>query len=147
MKKKNILIIVAIIAGLGIIGGGYGFYLFFKTHKDLATVDPDFRLPAATLSNEFENDEGAASKKYIDKVVEITGLVSEVALGSDSIVNVTLSQPDALSGVICSFQGRSIDDVKVKKGDIATIRGECSGVLLDVLLNNCVLIDKKSNPK
>lgn len=145
MKRKNILIILGIILVTGLSGGGYGLYLFFKTHKNLANVKPDFTLSAEALSNEFESDEDAASKKYIDKVVEITGPVSSVALGSDSIVNVTLSEPGALSGIICSFQGRSVDDIKVKKGDVATIRGECSGILLDVLMNNCVLIDKKEN--
>lgn len=143
MKKRTVLWILATIVVLGLVGGGYGFYEFFRTHKDLAKVKPDFTLTVSDLSSAFENDEAAATKKYVDKVVQVTGPVASVETGSDSTINVTLRDTDALSGVICSFQGKGIEDVSIKKGDVAVIRGECSGVLLDVLLNNCVLISKK----
>ncbi len=146
MKRKNILIIFLIIVGMGIIGGSWGLYLFFKKHRDLATVKPDYTLSAAALCNDFQNDEDGASKKYIDKVIQVTGPVASVELGSDSTVNVTLSSPGAMSGVICSFQGRKVEDIDVKKGETAVIRGQCSGELLDVLLNNCALISKVKQP-
>lgn len=143
MRKKNLFIVLGIIFLAGVVGGSYGLYLFFKKHRDLAGVKPDYQMPATQLNSAFEADEIAATKKYVNKVIEINGPVSQVELGSDSTVNVTISGPGAMSGVICSFQGRKVEDVNVKKGDIATIRGECSGVLLDVLLNNCALISKK----
>jgi len=142
MKKRNILITLAIIFVIGLIGGSYGLYLFFKKHKDLSKEKPDFQLTATALSSEFEANETEASKKYIDKVVEVNGPVESIEMGSDSTINVTLKEAGATSGVICAFQGRGINDVKVKKGDIAIIRGECSGFLFDVLLNNCVLAGK-----
>ena len=144
MKKRNILWILGTIVVLGLVGGGYGFYEFFRTHADLSKVNPDFTLTAADLSSAFENDESAATKKYVDKVVQVTGPVASVEMGSDSTINVSLRDEDALSGVICSFQGRAVDDVRVKKGEVAVIRGQCSGMLLDVLLNNCVLISNKN---
>jgi len=143
MKKRTVLWVIVTIVVIGLAGGGYGFYEFFRTHADLSNVKPDYTLAASDLSSEFENDENAATQKYVDKVVQVTGPVASVELGSDSTINVTLRDEDALSGVICSFQGRGLDDVAVKKGDVAVIRGQCSGVLLDVLLNNCVLIPKK----
>jgi hypothetical protein len=143
MKRKNIITFLAAIFVLGLLGGSYGLYLFFKKHDDLSKVKPDFQLNAKTLCADFESDEAAASKKYIDKVVEVTGTVASVEMGSDSTINVTIKEDSALSGIICAFQGRGIEDVKIKNGEIATIRGECSGILFDVLLNNCVLIIKK----
>ena len=144
MKKRTVLWIIVTIVVIGLVGGGYGYYEFFRTHADLSKVKPDYTLAASDLSSAFENDENAATQKYVDKVVQVTGPVASVELGSDSTINVTLRDDDALSGVICSFQGRGLDDVPVKKGDVAVIRGQCSGVLLDVLLNNCVLISKKN---
>jgi hypothetical protein len=143
MKKRNILIAFAVIFVIGIIGGSYGLYMFFKKHKDLTNEKADFQLSASSLASEFEADETAASKKYIDKIVEISGRVESIEMGSDSTINVTLKVAGASAGVICAFQGRGIDDVKVKKGDIATMRGDCSGFLFDVLLNNCVLVTDK----
>lgn len=146
MKKRTVLWILITIVTIGLVGGGYGFYEFFRTHADLSKVKPDFTLAASDLSSAFENDETAATKKYVDKVVQVTGPVASVEMGSDSTINVTLRDEDALSGVICSFQGRGIEDVSVKKGDVAVIRGQCSGMLLDVLLNNCALVSKNKNP-
>jgi hypothetical protein len=143
MKKKNIIIPLAAIFIVGIIGGSYGLYMFFKKHKDLAKEKPDFTLTSGILAAEFDADETAASKKYIDKIVEVTGLVESIEMGTDSTINVTLKESGASAGVICAFQGRGIEDVKVKKGDHATMRGDCSGFLFDVLLNNCVLISQK----
>ncbi len=142
MKRKNLLIILLVVVIAGMAGVSYGLYLFFKKHKDLATVKPDYTLSAAKLINDFQIDEDGASKKYIDKVLQVTGPVTSVELGSDSTINVTLSEAGALSGVICTFQGRRVEDIDVKKGETAVIRGQCSGELLDVLLNNCALISK-----
>ena len=140
MKKRTIIITLGVIFIAGMAAGSYGLYLYFKTHDDLSRIKPDFELTARTLLTEFETDEAAASVRYISKIIEVTGTVDHIEVGSDSIMNITLKDPGATSGVICSFQGRNIEEIKVNKGNVATIRGECSGILFDVLLNNCVLV-------
>ncbi len=140
MKKKTVILILGIIFLAGLMAGSYGLYMFFKTHDDLSGVKPDFELTAHSLLSDFETDEAAASVRYISKVLEVTGPVETIKTGSDSTITITLKDPGASAGVICSFQGRQMEDIKVKKGNIATIRGECSGILFDVLMNNCVLV-------
>jgi hypothetical protein len=140
MKKKTVILILAIIFLAGLTAGSYGLYMFFKKHDDLSRTKPDFELTAHNLLSEFETDEAAASVRYISKVLEVTGPVETIKIGTDSTITVTLKDPGASTGVICSFQGRDIGEINVKKGGIATIRGECSGILFDVLLNNCVLV-------
>jgi hypothetical protein len=46
-----------------------------------------------------------------------------------------------MSSVICSFQNIT-DPSKYKTGEEITLRGECSGFLLDVLLKNCSIVVK-----
>ncbi|HLF34120.1 MAG TPA: hypothetical protein VI583_07780 [Cyclobacteriaceae bacterium] len=140
MKKQKLFFFLGAIVIVGLSVGTYGIYMYFKTHDDLSKVRPDFVMTARAILSEFEMDEAAASVRYISKVIEITGPVESVEIGSDSTMNVILKDPGYTSGVICSFQGRNIGEMDVKKGSIATIRGECSGILFDVLLNNCVLI-------
>jgi hypothetical protein len=140
MKKQKLFFFLGVIFVVGLSAGTYGIYLYFKTHDDLSKVRPDFVMTVRALLSEFEMDEAAASVRYINKVIEITGPVESMELGSDSTMNVILKDPGNTSGVICSFQGRNIGEMEIKKGNIATIRGECSGILFDVLLNNCVLI-------
>lgn len=140
MKKKTILITLGAIFLVGLTAGTYGLFMYFRTHDDLSRARPDFVLTSRTLQSEFETDEAAASVRYISKIIEVTGTVDNIEIGSDSTITITLKDSGSSTGVICSFQGRNIDDIKVKKGGIATIRGECSGLLFDVLLNNCVLV-------
>ena len=46
-----------------------------------------------------------------------------------------------MTGVICSF--KDVADpasINIKEGEIITVRGVCSGMLMDILLNNCVIV-------
>ena len=47
-----------------------------------------------------------------------------------------------MSSVICTFP-KLTDPSKFKTGEEITLRGECSGFLMDVLLNNCSIVVKK----
>ena len=140
MKRRNFLLVLGFIVLTGITGGAYGFYLYFKRHADLTRVAPDFTLQASEFAEAFENNEQEASEKYIDKVLEVTGLISTLKTGTDSTINITLSNPGGISNVICTIQDSELRDVSLKPGDWVVLRGECSGMLMDVLLNNCALI-------
>jgi hypothetical protein len=112
--------------------------LYFKKHSDLATTKPDYVITATSLQKEFEDNEKSASEKYIKKVLEINGTVASVTQADSSNINVSLKTGSDLSSVICTFAGKDMS--KFKTGQDVTIHGECSGFLMDVLLNNCALI-------
>ena len=144
--KSKIFRISAVIVFLAIISGvAYGLYMFNLKHSDLSKVKPAFTVASTELYSAFNSDETMASAKYLNKVVEVRGSVAEVAYGSkDSTVSITLRPEGEMSGVICTFSGiQDPSQVSVKQGDIVNIRGECSGMLMDVLLNNCALVKKK----
>jgi len=135
---RNLLIIAVI---LGTIGAIIGINMYNRKDHDLSKVKADYVLQVSEIVNEFEQDENSASVKYIDKVLEVTGPVSAIELISNSTMNITLTVENQMSGVICSFQGISNPaSFDIKEGDIITIRGTCSGMLMDVLLNNCVIL-------
>ncbi len=112
--------------------------LYFKKHSDLSSAKPDYVITATALQSEFEENENAASEKYINKILEVTGTISSVTQADSSNINISLKTGSDISSVICTFA--STDMSKFKTGDEVTIRGECSGVLMDVLLNNCAYI-------
>lgn len=113
--------------------------MYNKKHTDTAKAKPDFVVTATILQKEFEDNETAASAKYINKIVEVTGTVVSVKPAENNSVNITLSTGSDMSSVICTFISLA-DPSAIKAGDQATVRGECSGFLMDVLLNNCALI-------
>jgi len=128
------LTMLAILAGIV-----YGIILFTKTHSDLSNVEPDFTITASGLYSAFEADETAATEKYVGKVIEVNGFVSQVEyISTSSTLNITLCDEDQISGVICTFNDFTDQSLVPSLGGNVTARGECSGMLMDVLLNNCV---------
>jgi hypothetical protein len=135
---RNLLIIVG---AIGVIGLLIGLYLFNKKDPNLSKVKPDYIIEVSSLVNEFSQDENSASAKYVDKVLEVTGPVLAIEPTSDSTMNVTLSAENQMTGVICSFKDVTDPSSKnINEGEIITVRGVCSGMLMDILLNNCVIV-------
>jgi hypothetical protein len=134
--KTYIKVALFAVIFLIIAGAGAGIYLFNKQHKDLQKTRPDFILTASDLQKTFENDEAAATAKYVKKIIEVSGIIESVNPGEGKTLSITLKTESDLSSVICTFQSAG-DLPEFKAGDKIVLRGECSGYLTDVLLNNC----------
>lgn len=132
----KILYIIIILVVAGIIAG---VYMFNKPQKDLNREKADFVLTASELHKEFTADEPAANLKYIGKTIEITGKITSVNIEKEKAVSIILETSDKTSSVICTFR-QSMDPREINTMKPATVRGELSGFLMDVLLNNCVLV-------
>jgi len=136
---KIALFVVSFIALSAILAA---LYMYNLKHTDMAKAKPDFIMTALILQKAFEDDETAASKKYIDKILEVTGKIASVKPGGNNVVSISLVTGSDLSSVICTFPAVT-DPSKFSVGDEISLRGECSGFLMDVLLNNCAVIKKK----
>jgi hypothetical protein len=133
---KVALFIVVFIA-LAIIMASLYFYNLKS--KDLAKSKPDYVISSVLLQKEFEDNETTASTKYVNKIIEVTGIISALKPAENKSINITLLTGSDMSSVICTFP--EIDDPSYfKPGVEITLRGECSGFLMDVLLNNCTII-------
>jgi hypothetical protein len=137
---KVALFFVTFIAIAAILAALY-FYNLKST--DMAKAKPDFVITSSDLQKEFEADETKASVKYINKILEVTGKIVSVKPAENKVVSISLVTESDLSSVICTFPAVS-DPAVFKVGDEITVRGECSGFLMDVLLNNCALIVQKT---
>lgn len=138
--KTSIKITLFVVLFLALGGILAALYMYNLKHKDLQKVKPDFVTTAFALQKEFEIDEIAATTKYINKVLEINGKIESVKAGEGNIISITLKTGSDFSFVICSFPS-TINIENFVAGNQITLRGECSGFLLDVLLNNCVVIE------
>ena len=136
---KIALAIVFVIAVGGILAA---LYLYNLKPKDLQKVKPEFTVTSFDLQKAFEENEANASKKYINKVVEVSGEIISITGLEKNSWNVTLQTGSDFAKVICTFPVVPNPDVFTLGKQIA-VRGVCSGVLSDVLLNNCVVIIQK----
>lgn len=136
--SKNVIFIGAAVVLVIVIAG---LYFFNLGHSDLGKVEPDYKLTSTELYSEFSSNEASASETYIDKVVDVTGTVISTETLKDNILNISLDSGNSFGSVICTFSGKP-DEVlaDIEIGDTLTIRGICSGMLMDVLMNNCVLL-------
>ena len=117
-------------------------YMFNLKQTDMAKAKPDFIITATGLQKEFEDNESTASARYINKILEVTGTIGSITLADSNNLNISLKTGSDISSVICTFPAIG-DPSKFKAGDEIKLRGECSGFLMDVLINNCAIIPNK----
>jgi hypothetical protein len=142
--NKNLKRFLLILILVAFIGGVVAYRMWNKPHAD-ASDEKGIPLTAQVLYTAFETNEQKANASYVGKVVEVTGEISEISV--DSLTKVTLTFPTAvMGGVIVSIDQRHKSDVSsLKKGDLATFKGFCSGYLMDVIINDGVLVKKTAN--
>jgi hypothetical protein len=119
---------------LAIIGAGVGFYVYNKPKTSMDAMKTDNVLTPADLVQDFEKDEAAAEIKYLDKAVELSGVVREI-----TDAGIILDSGNDLVGVLCEFENPGdIKGIKVK--DNVKIKGICTGKLLDVVLSRSIIL-------
>src|SRR5512133_2415143 len=98
MKIKYAIILVL---ALIVIGAGIGLKMFFKPHADIIKLKAEFQVEATALIGEFEQDENAATAKYSEKVLEISGKLvvkNKLSNGTDLLV-----LEDEMQGISCQL--------------------------------------------
>jgi hypothetical protein len=139
--KTYIKIALAVVMFIAIAGIGAGLYFFNLKPKDLSKAKPDYVVTAIDLQKAFEENETAATAKYVNKVIEVSGEIGSVKTGENNSLNISIKTGSEMSSVICTFPS-SNKPVDMTAGSAVTIHGVCSGYLKDVLLNNCALARK-----
>lgn len=136
MQRLKPILIIALLAAL--VAGIVGYLQFNKRTASLAGADPDAIVTADALFAAYEADEATADSLYRDKVVEVTGSIERIESDSTG-TTVTLSAQDAMiGGVNCRFEAGTTPDLP-STGASVTLVCHCQGLLLDVVLNRCVL--------
>ena len=134
MRKKITLAVVALV----LIGFMYGYYQYNRPIQSLVNATPDFKLSSTQLVEEFGKDEIKANQMYLGKILQIEGEV--IAIESSKPTVIILEGVD-FGTVRAEMNSESTPNENLV-GQTITIKGSCSGFLLDVILNECVLIKK-----
>jgi hypothetical protein len=134
----NIKIIVLIIVVLILAGG---FYVYNEYNRPASLGSVEFSMEAPQLLSEFEQDEAMANKKYLGKVIEVKGTIKDI-IHQENVYTVLLGDKEAMNSVSCALGNEGAEEVAgIKPGDIASIKGTCTGILLDVALVNCEIVN------
>ena len=133
-------IITALII-LALAAGSYGWYQYQKAPPDIRKEKAGVQITAVELLKEFQQNETAASTKYVDKVLVVTGTVTDVQTDTSGQATVFIQTNDLLSAVTCSFYKDDEGVKKINTGSTVSIKGVCTGMLTDVVLNKCSLAE------
>lgn len=131
--------------------GAWGYYLYNKPHRSAADATVAFSIPADSLFMQYQRDEHAADKKYLNQVIVVSGKLTEIQHNGSSEIWILSAQPGNSPGAgstVTSAGGGGINcqlfptgkapSKQPQPGDNVTIKGRCTGFLMDVNLADCV---------
>lgn len=110
-------------------------FVWNKPHRDVAD-EKGTRVTAAALQQAYASNEATANAQYLDKTLEVSGVVAGTEKNQDGKTVVYLD--DALSGVGCTLRDAG---AVVKEGQAIVVKGFCSGTNgMGVTMRECVVV-------
>ncbi|MBK5270493.1 MAG: hypothetical protein JJE22_05700 [Bacteroidia bacterium] len=138
LKRISIIVFILLLAGIGVYS-----YIANEKFSDTSKRRASYRVSAIEFIKEFQQNDSAANQKYTDKIIIVTGIVSEKEM-ADTTVNIKFIDAATGSYVIFAFQEQHLDDAKtIKKGQIVSIKGSCSGGIHSEILGTEVITFKR----
>lgn len=118
------------LASLGLVGLVISIYMFNKPVESVSTMKTNFSIHASELLMAFEENESTANTKYLDKVLEVKGIVDK-AEKTDEKTTIYLTTSNPLSNIIFQLEN---SESTLEKGEEVTLKGICTGYLMDVVM-------------
>jgi hypothetical protein len=136
MKKFIFYAIAAVI-----VAGAFGYYYVNMPKASLQNKQPDIIISPAKLLADFTTDEQEANKKYLDKIIEVSGKVASRSEDKNKKVTILMDTGDPMSNITCELSpGQSEKSSGFEEGSIIEVKGVCTGMLADVVLVDCVIL-------
>ena len=126
-----------------LIGAAIAYFAIWNVPKVSAkTQSADMTVTAEQLFSDYQQDQGAGDKLYIGKVLEVSGTITEISSDEQGAPVVLFGTDDAFGGVLCTFELGEKDKISaLQPGQKARVKGICTGMLMEVVLNRCTLLD------
>src|SRR5215203_2967344 len=116
MKKVVILVMLLVIIG----GALYGYKLYQEKTPDAINQEAEVSITAKELLQAFEDDPATAQKKYVNRIIQVTGIVKKV----DTSGAVIMGEDGNASEISIGLDRRHIADaMKIKPGTRISLQG------------------------
>ncbi len=138
MTRKIALLSVSGVLFLSFMG--WGWYAHDNHHRLFSAGKPEtpIAVSAVDLYSQFSQDRCRADKNYVDKVIEVTGTISDVQNNGSLVVLLTTLQPIGIINCKLSLAEKE-DLLRSLKGKPVTLKGKCVGFRMDVNLTDCAV--------
>ena len=137
MSRKKIILAILILAT---IGAFVGYKMYNKPHINVLETSTDINITANKIIDDFSSDENTANTKYLDKIIEVKGLITSTKIDKEKGI-VILHTNDDFGSVICHLSEEATKKMSsLKLGQTVTLKGICTGFLMDVILVKCEIL-------
>ena len=127
MKKWIFFVVVLLIGGVLL------YNYVYKDHRNIENEEPSFIVTSEDLITEFTSDDKIASEKYLDKTIQIIGVVTSL---DGNVLQVE-------SVISCYFKDTLNSNQLLNKK--IEIKGRCIGydeLLEEIKIDQCVILTK-----
>jgi hypothetical protein len=129
MRKKKIIIAVIII-----IAAIVGYNYIYQDHRNIENENAEFVMSSSEIASLFSENAATTERKFLNKTIEVSGLVSEINTNEITIDD----------KVFCQFSN-GIQST-IKENSKVKIKGRVIGyddLLAQVKLDQCTIIESK----
>src|SRR5688572_1136880 len=123
--KKRILLAVLLIVIAATI---YLYQEYNRTNVNISRAEPLFTVSANQLIMAFSGNDSVASKKYVGKIISVTGMVKNIDRDDQGHFTLSLGDTSSTSSVRCSVDSMySSRAASLKRGMSILVKGNCTG--------------------
>jgi hypothetical protein len=137
MRKMTKLIYAIAVVAISALGGYYYVFVYSKTHHRNVQSEKGIVIVADSLSAQFQANEKEANSKYLNKAIEVTGIIVSIDKNQEGKIIVIIGRADSFSNVSVTLI--STTPLTQKVGETITIKGVCTGALSDVIITEGVV--------
>nr|WP_298794704.1 hypothetical protein [uncultured Allomuricauda sp.] len=143
MKKKVYIVVFAMIFAMLCIT----IYIHNEFNRP-ALVDIHNSITQDTVSADelisiFTTNEELASNSFVEKTIEVKGVIKKINYINNRQTILLKSERFAQSFVICDMMPSTENRIgALNIGDTLAIKGICKGFLFDVIMLNCIPIER-----
>jgi hypothetical protein len=151
MKKKKLIYKILVIAVFLIMGVAlYAYKEYNRKNVDMADSKAAFTLTDIQLINEFTQDQNASNKKYLGKILELSGNIKKIDTDANGYHTLILGNTVNMNSVRCSVDSAFNKEARnLTEGSSVVIKGICTGYNADdlglgsdVILNHSIAVKK-----
>lgn len=140
--RKKLFILFGIIIAIALIGF-IVLKIMTKNAERHVETEKGIVADAGSLALLFSTAEDSANKIYLNKTLELTGVVAHIDSNENHQSVILLKTQDAVTGVLCTFK-KKIDNVR--PGHTIIMKGICTGFLSNVTVTDGILLTVKPTP-
>lgn len=114
-------------------------WMFRAADTSVASKKTEVVIEAGALIKAYSSNEDSTNTLYLNKVVAVTGNIDNIT-EKDQEISVYLKKKEESMGVVCSFYKNELDKNSIKIGQVISVKGICTGFLMDVILTKCSIV-------